>query len=170
MKLRIAGYIDDSIVDGEGMRFTVFTQGCPHHCPGCHNPETWDESPSAGRYVDTGDLMSIIAQNPLLRGVTFSGGEPFLQAAPLAELARAAHACHLDVWSYSGYTCEELLAMAEARPEVRALLDDLDVLVDGPFVLAERDLSLRFRGSRNQRVLDMAATRRSGRAVLRYED
>lgn len=167
MKLHIAGYIDDSVVDGAGIRFTVFVQGCLRHCPGCHNAETWAENPSAGRYVDTDDLMAMMAENPLLKGVTFSGGEPFLQPLPLVELARRAHERHLDVWTYTGYTYDELAAMTD-KADVQALLSTVDVLVDGPYIEAERDLSLRFRGSRNQRVIDMAATRRDGRVVLKY--
>ncbi|MBQ2047358.1 MAG: anaerobic ribonucleoside-triphosphate reductase activating protein [Schwartzia sp.] len=166
MKLRIAGLVDDSIVDGEGYRFTVFTQGCPHHCEGCHNPETWD--PQGGRIEDTDKILSEILQNPLLQGVTFSGGEPFAQAAPLAELAKKIHSHGLDIWSYTGYTYEKLCSSDD--PAVHALLDELDVLVDGPFVLSQKDLTLEFRGSKNQRVIDMNATRKEGRVVLKYND
>ena len=166
MKLRIAGTINDSVVDGDGYRFTIFTQGCPHHCHGCHNPETWD--PVGGKDADTEELMAEIKANPLLEGVTFSGGEPFRQPAPLAQLAREAHAQGLDVWSYTGYVLDELIAMHD--PDVDALLNEIDVLVDGPFVLAGRDLTLRFRGSRNQRVIDMNATRERGEVVLKYDD
>ena len=166
MKLRIAGIVDDSIVDGEGYRFTVFTQGCPHHCEGCHNPETWD--PQGGRIEDTDKILSEILQNPLLQGVTFSGGEPFAQAAPLAELAKKIHSHGLDIWNYTGYTYEKLCSSDD--PAVHALLDELDVLVDGPFVLSQKDLTLEFRGSKNQRVIDMNATRKEGRIVLKYND
>ncbi len=166
MKLRIAGTINDSVVDGDGYRYTIFTQGCPHHCHGCHNPETWD--PAGGKDADTEELMAEIRANPLLEGVTFSGGEPFAQPAPLLHLAKEAHAQGLDVWSYTGYVLDELIAMRD--PDVDALLNELDVLVDGPFVMAGRDLTLRFRGSRNQRVIDMNATRERGEVVLKYDD
>ncbi len=166
MKLRIAGTVNDSIVDGDGYRFAIFTQGCPHHCFGCHNPETWD--PAGGKEVDTEELLEKIRVNPLLEGVTFSGGEPFAQPGPLAHLAREAHEMGLDVWSYTGYVLDELTAMGD--PEVDGLLNELDVLVDGPFVMAGRDLTLRFRGSRNQRVIDMNATRQRGEVVLKYDD
>ena len=162
MQLRIAGTADDSVVDGEGYRFTIFTQGCPHHCPGCHNPKTWDEG--GGRLADTGELLARMAANPLLSGVTFSGGEPFLQPAPLTEIARAAHAQGRSVWAYTGWTLEELRKRQDAA--IDALLQEVDVLVDGPYLEAERDLTLRFRGSRNQRLIDMAKTRAAGRAVL----
>lgn len=166
MKLRIAGTINDSVVDGDGYRYTIFTQGCPHHCRGCHNPETWN--PEGGKDADTEELMAEIRANSLLEGVTFSGGEPFTQPAPLLQIAREAHAQGLDVWSYTGYVLDELIAMHD--PDVDALLNELDVLVDGPFVIEGRDLTLRFRGSRNQRVIDMNATRERGEVVLKYND
>ena len=166
MKLRIAGTINDSVVDGDGYRYTIFTQGCPHHCRGCHNPETWN--PEGGKDADTEELMAEIRANSLLEGVTFSGGEPFAQPAPLLQIAREAHAQGLDVWSYTGYVLNELIAMHD--PDVDALLNELDVLVDGPFVIEGRDLTLRFRGSRNQRVIDMNATRERGEIVLKYND
>ena len=154
MKLKIAGIVDDSIVDGEGVRLTVFTQGCPHHCHGCHNPQTW--SLDGGHEIDTEDIVEKLKANPLLSGITFSGGEPFLQPAPLADLARAAHSLGLDVWSYTGFTLEEL----EKRTNVQQLLNEVDVLVDGPYVEALRDLTLRFRGSSNQRIIDLKELRR----------
>lgn len=154
MKLRIAGIVDDSIVDGEGVRLTVFTQGCPHHCHGCHNPQTWNLA--GGHEVDTEEIIQKLKENPLLSGVTFSGGEPFLQPAPLTELARAAHGLGLDVWSYTGFTLEEL----EKRTDAQQLLNEVDVLVDGPYVEALRDLTLRFRGSSNQRIINLNELRK----------
>lgn len=154
MKLKIAGIVDDSIVDGEGVRLTVFTQGCPHHCHGCHNPQTW--SLDGGHEVDTEEIVEKLKENPLLSGITFSGGEPFLQPAPLAEIARAAHKLGLDVWSYTGFTLEEL----KKRTDAQQLLNEVDVLVDGPYVEALRDLTLRFRGSSNQRIVDLKELRK----------
>lgn len=164
--IKIAGTVNDSIVDGEGWRFTIFTQGCPHHCAGCQNPQTHDFQ--AGREADTDDLLQEILENPLLAGVTFSGGEPFCQPEPLAQLAAQLHEHGLDVWSYSGYTLQELQGMH--RPEIDALLNGIDVLVDGRFELSERDLTLSFRGSRNQRVIDMKKTRETGTIVLKSLD
>lgn len=158
MKLRIAGIVDDSIVDGEGVRLTVFTQGCPHHCHGCHNPQTW--SLDGGHEVDTEEIVQKLKENPLLSGITFSGGEPFLQPAPLADLARAAHSLGLDVWSYTGFTLEEL----EKRTDAQQLLNEVDMLVDGPYVEALRDLTLRFRGSSNQRIIDLNELRKGNAA------
>lgn len=168
MKLQIAGIVDDSIVDGDGCRLTVFVQGCPRRCPGCQNPET--QPTEGGRTIDTAAILQQMAENPILSGITFSGGEPFLQPAPLADLARAVHQRGLDVWSYTGFTLEELEKRAEKDKATRALLRELDVLVDGPYEETQRDLTLHFRGSRNQRVIDMQKTRKAGRIVLLYND
>lgn len=154
MKLKIAGIVDDSVVDGDGIRLTVFTQGCPHHCHGCHNPQTWNLT--GGHEIDTEEIVQKLKENPLLSGITFSGGEPFLQSAPLTELARAAHKLGLDVWSYTGFTLEEL----EKRTDAQQLLNEVDVLVDGPYVEALRDLTLQFRGSSNQRIINLKELRR----------
>ena len=159
--LRIAGIAEESIVDGPGMRLTVFAQGCRKHCPGCQNPQTHD--PAGGSDMDCGEILAKIAEDPLLKGVTFSGGEPFLQPAPLVWLARAVHARGLDVLAFSGYTCEELFERGRGDPAVAELLEELDYLVDGPFVEALKDLELEFRGSSNQRFLtrgDIAGLRR----------
>ena len=140
----------DSIVDGEGLRTVIWTQGCRRHCPGCHNPETWAEA-GAGQLILVSDIKAKLAQIPLQAGVTFSGGEPFLQAAACREIAQyVKQELGWNVWSFSGYTYEQLL---EEDKEKQALLCELDVLIDGPFILAQRDISLRFRGSRNQRLL-----------------
>ena len=147
LKLRIAGIIPESIVDGPGFRFAVFTQGCPHHCPGCHNPQTHD--PRGGREVSLLVLMRQIwhsRQN--LDGVTFSGGDPFCQPEPLYHLARGCHRLKLNVMAYSGWTLAEL----RAKPECQRLLNEIDVLVDGRFMIAYRTLEMRFRGSSNQRL------------------
>ena len=119
MDIRIAGTVDDSIVDGPGFRYTVFTQGCSHHCPGCHNPETHDFA--GGRTVDTDAIVAQMRANPLLDGLTLSGGDPMEQPAPCAELARQAHALGLNVWCYTGYTLEQLLqGVAGVAPYVQA--------------------------------------------------
>ena len=158
MKLKIAGIVDDSVVDGDGIRLTVFTQGCPHHCHGCQNPQTW--SLTGGHEIDMKDVIEKVKANPLLSGVTFSGGEPFLQPAPLAEIAREVHALGLDVWCYTGFTLEQL----EAREGTHQLLDEVDVLVDGPYMEDKRDLTLRFRGSSNQRIINMNELRKGNAA------
>ncbi len=158
--MRIAATVQDSIVDGPGLRFTVFVQGCPHHCPGCHNPETHDSSGGMERPVE--EIIAEMYANPLTDGLTLSGGEPFTQPAACAALAQAAREKDLNVWAYSGYTLQQLLSMPEAQP----LLAALDVLVDGPFLLSQRSLELPWRGSRNQRILDVPASLAAGAPVL----
>ena len=153
MPIRLSGVIKESIVDGPQLRFVVFTQGCPHHCPGCHNPETWDMG--GGFMTNTSLLWKSITENPSIKGVTFSGGEPFLWGEALAEIARCAKSRGMSVMTYSGWTYEQLQKKAETEPGTKALLSSTDYLVDGPFILAERDLELLFRGSRNQRLLDV---------------
>ena len=151
MEIRIFGTAEDSIVDGPGIRFAVFTQGCPHHCPGCHNPESHPFD--GGRLADTQEIIAQMTGNPLLDGLTLSGGDPMCQPEPCLELAQAARAACLNVWCYTGYTWESLLQ--ENNPARMALLAAVDVLVDGPFVLAQRSLELKFCGSRNQRLIDV---------------
>ena len=160
MNIRIAGTVNDSIVDGPGLRFTIFTQGCPHHCPGCHNPQTHDFD--AGTESDTVEIIARFRRNPLLDGITLSGGEPFCQSNSCLELAKAAHALGLNVWAYSGYTFEELIS---GKAEWKELLAEVDVLVDGPFLLEKRTLECRFRGSSNQRLVDVKASMKQGSIV-----
>ncbi|MBQ3668278.1 MAG: anaerobic ribonucleoside-triphosphate reductase activating protein [Clostridia bacterium] len=163
MDIRLAGLVDDSIVDGPGFRLAVFTQGCPHHCPGCHNPATHDFE---GGHIDTTErVITVMKANPLLDGVTLSGGEPFCQPEACAEIASAAKASGLNVWSYSGWTFEQLLEKSAHEPGVKELLGTVDVLVDGPFLLAQRTLELRFRGSKNQRLIDVPSSLAEGRAI-----
>lgn len=161
MKIRIAALVNDSIVDGPGLRYAVYTQGCTHHCKGCHNPQTHD--PKGGRETDTGIIWREIEENPLLSGITFSGGDPLLQPLPLAELAEKAHEKGLSVWCYTGWTWESL--MRKSDPDMMTLLKNVDVLVDGPFLLDQRTLDLPFRGSKNQRLIDVAESLRSGTAA-----
>ncbi len=160
MELRISGTVNDSIVDGPGFRFAIFTQGCPHACPGCHNPQT--HSMSGGELVDTQQLADAMKANPLLKGVTLTGGEPFVQPQPLIEIARWCHANGLDVWAYSGYTYEALESGA-AGSDARELLTHCDVLVDGPFVESLKTMSTKWRGSSNQRVIDVKSSLQTGK-------
>ena len=161
MKIRIAALVNDSIVDGPGLRYAVYTQGCTHHCKGCHNPQTHD--PKGGRETDTGIIWREIEENPLLSGITFSGGDPLLQPLPLEELAEKAHEKGLSVWCYTGWTWESL--MRKSDPDMMTLLKNVDVLVDGPFLLDQRTLDLPFRGSKNQRLIDVAESLRFGTAA-----
>ena len=159
--IRVADVINDSITDGPGLRFVLFVQGCDRLCPGCHNPQAL--SMDGGREFFAEDLISLIRRNPLLTGVTFSGGEPLLQAASLLPLAKMVRADGLDLAIYTGFTFEEILE--EADSDRLALVACADILVDGPFVLETRRLSLRFRGSENQRILDVAKSLASQKAV-----
>lgn len=161
MELKIAGVVTESIVDGKGIRYTVFTQGCPHHCPGCHNPQTWPFE--GGRSVTPGELFEEFKKNPMLKGITFSGGEPLCQPVPLTELAKLVHGIGKDVTVFTGYTYEELTGKHD--PDIDALLAETDVLIDGPFIEAQKDLELVFRGSGNQRLIDMRKTRETGRVT-----
>ena len=170
--MRIADYFQDSITDGPGWRFVLFTQGCNHHCEGCHNPGTLD--PKGGREVLTEEIITAMLSNPLTDGLTLSGGEPLDQAAECAVIARAAKNAGLNVWCYTGYTFEQLLnpnvsvMSDEWQKGVAELLETIDVLVDGPFILKERSLALAWRGSGNQRILDMKKSLASRGSVLYY--
>ena len=151
MVLRVAGLVHDSIVDGTGLRTAVFAQGCPHHCPGCHNPETWPFK--GGTPMETEALAEEALKAPWCAGVTLTGGEPFAQAEAMADLAARVRAGGKTVWTFTGYTYEQLAAMRE--PAVPALLRHTNVLVDGPFILAQRSIERPFCGSLNQRVLTL---------------
>lgn len=159
--MQLASIVEDSIVDGPGIRVTVFCQGCPHRCEGCHNPQS--HLFEGGTPKTAQEVFAVIKGSPLARGVTFSGGEPFAQAQAFAALAALLKADGYEVASYSGYTFEELLA---GTPAQQALLQQLDILVDGPFVLAQRNLDLRFRGSENQRIIDVPRSLAQKSAVL----
>ncbi|MDL2283548.1 anaerobic ribonucleoside-triphosphate reductase activating protein [Oxalobacter sp. OttesenSCG-928-P03] len=159
--IRVAGIENDSITDGPGLRFVLFLQGCPRACPGCHNPEAIPREGGVARTVD--ELAGHIRKNPILTGVTFSGGEPLLQAAPLLPLAKMIREEGLDLAIYTGYTLEEILR--ENDPDVLALLSLADILIDGPFLIGQRNLSLRFRGSSNQRILDLPRSLADKKAV-----
>ena len=157
----ISGYAPNSITDGPGLRFGVFCQGCNHHCPGCHNPETHQFG--IGTKVDVEDIYKMIKKDPIVRGVTFSGGEPFDQAEGFYELAKLLKADGYELAAYSGFTFEQL-AKDKNSFEYK-LLELLDILVDGPFELAKRSLSAGFRGSTNQRVLNVPASLANGKAT-----
>jgi anaerobic ribonucleoside-triphosphate reductase activating protein len=158
--LELAGIVSDSIVDGPGIRTAIFAQGCPHHCKGCHNPETWEFG--CGTLIPVEAVVEIVQSNPLCRGVTFSGGEPFAQAAEFAELAALLKEKGYEVASYSGYTLEQLM---EGTEDQKLLLGTIDILIDGPFLQNQKSLELAFRGSKNQRILDVRKSLIEGKAV-----
>ena len=163
MTLRLAGIVRESIVDGPGMRMTVFVQGCPHRCKGCHNPQTHDFN---GGYIsEINNILAVIDKDPLLQGVTFSGGEPFLQAKELSVLAKEISKRGLDIITYTGYTFEQLSQLFDKNPEVRQLVEMSKYIVDGRFVEELKSYDLKFRGSSNQRIIDVKETLRQGKVV-----
>lgn len=161
-KIRAAGIVNDSITDGPGLRLTLFVQGCERNCPGCHNTSALPLD--GGNLYDSREIMDIIRKNPMLSGVTFSGGEPMLQAEALLPLARMIKDAGLDLAIYTGYTFEELLM--KDNTSVMKLLSLANTLIDGPFILAKRSLNLSFRGSSNQRILNLKESLKQGIAVL----
>ena len=161
--MRLSGITQESLVDGPGLRCVIFTQGCLHCCPHCHNPESWEMG--AGKEFSVKQVVRLVKQQKKTkRGVTFSGGEPFLQAAELAQVAQAVRQLGWDIVTYTGFTYEELLE--DTNDGVKALLSATDILIDGKYIHELRDTRLRFRGSSNQRIIDIAATQKSGRIVL----
>ena len=162
--LRLFGEVTESITDGPGLRYVIFTQGCPHYCPGCHNPES--HSFTDGYLVEEEKVIEEILKNPLLDGVTLSGGEPFMQASELARVAKAVKEKALSVIVYSGYTFEELISLSKERKGYTDLLTFTDVLIDGRFEIDKKSMDLRFRGSRNQWAIDVPASLAAGSVVL----
>lgn len=165
--LSLSGIIKESIVDGPGIRYVVFAQGCPHHCEGCQNPQTWPFE--GGKKVSVSQIIDEIKENPLISGITLSGGEPFCQAKDMAELARAAHKIGLNVIAYTGYFYERLLELSKDTPEIMELLKQIDVLVDGPFISALKSYELKFKGSSNQRAIDVKKSLEQSKTVLAWE-
>lgn len=160
MAIRLLDILHDTTVDGPGFRTSIYCAGCGHHCPGCHNPQSWDFS--AGYDVEIDQLMQDIKNDPFA-DVTFSGGDPFFQAEEFAALAMRIKAeTTKTIWCYTGYLYERLLEI----PSSRRLLEQLDVLVDGPFIMSQRDEDLLFRGSTNQRLIDVQASLKTGNVVL----
>ena len=159
-KLSILDIVEDTTVDGPGFRTTIYCAGCPNHCPGCHNPQSWDIN--NGHYVDIEDILEVILADPFA-DVTFSGGDPMFQPEGFTELARAIKKCSSkNIWCYTGCLFEQIVV----NPVQRALLEQVDVLVDGRFVEALRDEQLRFRGSSNQRIIDVPRSLKEGKAVV----
>jgi anaerobic ribonucleoside-triphosphate reductase activating protein len=165
VKIRIAGIVKESFVDGPGIRYVIFTQGCIHKCEGCQNPETHDLD--GGYEIDIKDIIKDINTCTFLNGITFSGGEPFLQADALCEIARYAKEKGLDIVTYTGFTYEKLIK--KNNTNIKNLLSMTDILIDGKFELSEKDISLKFRGSRNQRVIDVKNSLNSKLPVLLFE-
>ena len=164
-EIRLAADLQvDSIVDGPGLRAVLWTQGCAHHCHGCQNPQTWDFE--GGGLVPIDMVLEAIDELEYQTGLTFSGGDPMYQPEACCEIAEYARGRGLNIWVYTGFTFEQILKMAEKKPIYRKFLETIDVLVDGKFKMRERNLSLLFRGSSNQRLIDVKASLKKGEVVL----
>lgn len=152
MKVRLAGIIETSINNGEGIRKVIFAQGCKHHCKGCFNPSTHDFN--GGYECDTDKIIERINNDFMIDGVTFSGGDPFEQAEAFAEIAKNINP-ELNIWCYTGYTLQEIIDKANEKPEWVDLLTHIDVLVDGKFEEDKKDRNLKFKGSSNQNIIQL---------------
>lgn len=161
MNFRVYGSVLNSYVDGPGIRMAIFFQGCLRHCGGCHNRDSWPMY--GGVKMDTDDFKKTMANDPLLTGITLSGGEPFLQPQAALDLAKFAHSRKLTVWCYSGYTFEQINDWEDNR---KLLLKEIDVLVDGPFEQDKMSLDIPWRGSANQRLVDVKKSLEKGEVVL----
>lgn len=165
MEIRLAADLQkDSIVDGEGIRTVIWTQGCPHHCLGCHNPITHDFD--GGALVDIEYIKAEIDSLDGQDGITFSGGDPFVQPLACSILAHYAKEKGLNIWCYTGYTFEHLLELSKVKPDIKKFLEEIDVLVDGKFELSKKSYSAIFRGSSNQRIIDVAKSLAKNKTVL----
>lgn len=162
--IRLAGVERQSIVDGPGLRYTIFTQGCSHACPGCHNPETWDFEGGADWPIS--QLLEEFDKNPLLQGVTLSGGEPLERTGEILPFVQAIKERGKDVVCFTGFTFEELQKHRQQDKELDLLLPLITILIDGRFEIDQKDLRLQFRGSHNQRILDLPASLATGQPVL----
>ena len=157
--INILDIIEDTTVDGPGFRTSIYCAGCTHHCADCHNPQSW--KPDAGHPMTVAQIMQVIEADPYAN-VTFSGGDPMQQAEGFTKLAFAIKSqTRKTIWCYTGYTFEALLRM----PRQRELLNHIDVLVDGPFIKAQRCTDLPFRGSKNQRIINVQPSLSTGEIV-----
>lgn len=154
----------DSIVDGEGIRSVIWTQGCSHNCLGCHNPET--HSFDGGVILDVDEVKKQIDLLEGQQGITFSGGDPMMQPESCLELAKYAKSLGYNIWCYTGFTFEELLKLGKKKKSILEFLNYIDVLVDGRFILEEKSFDVVFRGSKNQRLIDVSKSLENGKVVL----
>lgn len=164
MSIKLASELEkDSIVDGLGIRSVIWTQGCEHKCPGCHNPGTHDINGGFEKSLE--ELKEEISKLELQDGITFSGGDPFYQPKECAELASYIKSFNMNVWCYTGFTFEQLLKLSKKEPAIMNFLENIDILIDGPFIISKRSYSAKFRGSSNQRIIDVAKSLEVGRAI-----
>lgn len=163
-KIKIAGIVKESIVDGPGIRLVIFTQGCVHNCIGCHNPET--HSFSNGYYMDIEKIIEMVKKDPLLDGITLSGGEPFHQGKVCGILAKKIKDMNLNIVTYTGYTFENLIKEIDINDGWKELLYETDILIDGKFDIEKKSLLLKFRGSENQRIIDVKNSLEKNRIII----
>ena len=162
-KLKLSGITHESFVDGPGLRYVIFTQGCCHKCPYCHNPDSW--ALDAGKEFTVSEIIRMIKKHKKnIQGVTFSGGEPFLQPKGLSEISDAVHQIDLDVVTYTGFTYEQLIEKNDA--DINSLLFKSDILIDGKYLHELKSNSLQFRGSSNQRVINISETLKNNKIIL----
>ncbi|WP_294196568.1 anaerobic ribonucleoside-triphosphate reductase activating protein [uncultured Clostridium sp.] len=162
--VRLAGIAYESLVNGPGMRRVFFAQGCKHNCKGCFNPETHNFD--GGEIMDMDELIKDVLDNPLLKGVTFSGGDPIEQAHSFSYMANIFKSSNLNIWCYTGYKFEDLLKKMELDKSIKDLLNNIDVLVDGKFEINNKKEGLKFKGSSNQRIIDVKKSLESGEIVV----
>ena len=169
MKIRLAAPLTvDSIVDGPGLRTVIWTQGCIHNCKGCHNPQTHDMN--GGFVTDANDIIGQLKKLKLQKGITLSGGDPFLQAGGLVQVARAAKELGMDVWAYTGFKWEQLVNPKQnLHTDFMNLLKCIDILVDGRFIESQKSSGLLFRGSSNQRIIDVKKSLNQKKLILMEE-
>lgn len=161
--INVAGIVRESIVDGPGFRFVIFCQGCPHGCKACHNPDTHAFKDNKLMKVD--ELFESIMKPRMGKGVTFSGGEPFCQAASFAKLGEKLKAAGIDILIFTGYEYEELIKLSEKNASIMKLIKMADYIIDGRYEEELRDLSLKFRGSSNQRIIDVKKTLEANKVI-----
>lgn len=170
MKIRLAAYLQpDSIVDGEGIRTVIWTQGCPHHCEGCHNPETHDVN--SGALIDVTQVCDIIDTLEGQDGITFSGGDPFMQPKECAYIAKYVRSKGYNIWAYTGYTFEQIISLSKSNSHYMEFLREIDILIDGKFQIENKTYDAAFRGSSNQRIIDVRKSLECQRVVIseKYE-
>ena len=159
MKVKIAGITKESVVDGPGIRYVIFSQGCKHNCKGCHNPSTHNFN--NGEEIDVDEIINNVLNAKHIDGVTFSGGDPFYQPKEFSYIAKALHKNNINILSYTGFTYEKIVN----DKDMKDFLENIDILVDGPFIEKERNLKLSFRGSNNQRVIDVKESLKNNKVI-----
>lgn len=164
MKIRLAGIVPNSNSNGPGLRDVIFSQGCSHHCPYCFNKHTWDFN--LGKICDCDKIIKQCIDRTYLSGITFSGGDPFDQPEPFAYIAKQLKKHHINIWCYTGYTFEQLITLSKNNKNIRQLLNNIDILVDGPFINSKKSTDIQFRGSTNQRIINIKQSLKNKKVII----